>query len=135
MRLSDRKIGFFLLILCTLVWLEAWSYPFTSKVLPLVLVSLMAVLGLILVFRGGCFSKPIAIRQLLPYTLILLGAIIIMDLVGFFVAVVFLVSGGMLVQGQRRPKSILLNLIVFCLISYVFFIKLLALPLPRVWNQ
>jgi hypothetical protein len=132
--MNDRCAGIGLLVVSGVIWWVTRDYPFGSKVLPLALATLIGFLALPMVFKKQPDGAPLPLKKLLPYTLVVLGAIVLMDLVGFFVSLVFLVAGGMIVQQQRSVLKIILNSAIFCLLCYLFFLKFLALPLPRVWG-
>jgi Tripartite tricarboxylate transporter TctB family len=69
-------------------------------------------------------------RRVFTFVLVLVAAVLLLQPLGFFPAMVVVVLGGLLVCGARRPVVLAVTTVLVIGWAYVLFERLLAVPFP-----
>jgi putative tricarboxylic transport membrane protein len=142
---ADITVGVLMLALCGFAFSQALQFPGSESVVgglgpaffPLFVITGMAILGLVVLIRGlVTMAKPKAADLSLgmlrtPALLLCIVAayVMLMGLAGFSVSTPLFLIGVMLIWRVQWTKAALVGL-GLTLILYIFFQKVLRIPLP-----
>ncbi|MBN1837186.1 MAG: tripartite tricarboxylate transporter TctB family protein [Spirochaetales bacterium] len=144
MKRADRIAALFLLGVCVYAWLAAREFSPLSALFPRVIILILG--GLSLLLLALSFVRPGAGRifvlvegNALPLALaviMMVAWVALLAVLGFLVTslVMFSLMTVVLERRERRPRQILLRVVLVCAVTvgfYFFFDRLLLVSFPR----
>lgn len=129
---QDRVAGAVLLLVCTGLFYEGWSYPPESRLFPLGLLIFLIIGAIILIVRpprtsGGEGGDP---KRVLQTTLLCLAYMVLVEFVGYFVATALFVAVFMAMMGIRKPFVYVAAIAGINIGLYLLFVWKLKVPVP-----
>jgi hypothetical protein len=128
----DRVAGAIILLVCTGLFYEGWSYPPDSRLFPLGVLAFLIIGAIMLIVRpprtsSGEGGDP---KRVLKTTLLCLAYIVLVDFVGYFVATALFVAVFMAMMGIRKPLVYIAAIAGINVGLYLLFVWQLKVPVP-----
>lgn len=128
----DRVAGLIILLVCTWLFYEASLYPFDSRVFPVGLLIFMMICAIIMIARpagtsGGQEGNP---KKVLITILLCLAYVLIVDVLGYFLASALFMAVFMAMMGLRNPLVYIAAIAGVNLCLYLIFVWQLKVPVP-----
>lgn len=133
MKLSqDRIAGVILLLICTGLFYEGWSYPADSRLFPLGLLTFLMIGAIVMIVRPARASKeeqgnP---KKVFLTTLLCVAYVALVEVLGFFVATALFMAVFMAMLGLKKPIVYIAAIVGVNLGLYLLFVWQLKVPMP-----
>lgn len=138
-RFQDLIIGILTLLVSAIAYISAREMPEDTQVYTVTVISLFALFGALLVVfsiinrkkPGGRALSILTVKNPVLSTFFVAAYLVLIPLLGFYVASAVFMVAFMLFLGARTPKSIAVAIIAMLLFIYILFTVQLRVPLPR----
>ena len=129
---QDRVAGVILLLICTALFYEGWHYPADSRIFPLGLLTFLMAGAIVMIARPGQAPKgkggdP---KKVLLTTLLCVGYVALVEVVGFFIATPLFMTTFMAMLGLRKPLVYIAAIASVNLGLYLLFVWQWKVPMP-----
>ena len=128
--MADRFFGVSSIILGIFFIYISRDYPIESRILPVGVIGLTILFSIYILVQPDKSGKFDNIPKLVAYFLAAQISVVLMDRIGFFVAMIFFICASLIIQGVRNVRIIFTTVCATGITIYIIFIWLFSIPLP-----
>ena len=132
--MADRFFGAFSIILGIFFIYISRDYPLESLILPVGVIGLTILFSIYFIVKPDKSEKFANIPKLIAYFLAAQISVVLMDRVGFFVAMIIFICASLIIQGVRNVRIIFTTVCATGITIYIIFIWLFSIPLPTIFE-
>ena len=130
--MADRFFGVFSILLGIFFIYISRDYPIESRILPVGVIGFTILFSIYILVQPDKSEKFENIPKLVAYFLAAQISVVLIDRIGFFVAIAIFICASLIIQGVRNIRIIFTTVCAMGITIYIIFIWLFKIPLPTI---